>query len=91
MCIHSFVPVALLTDSHLLIDRVQKLKDARSEAEKEIEDYKALKEKEFKAFEQSVCIYELLSGPMLSAFATASRDDPDITVGYRQRDRSQPR
>ena len=35
-------------------DRVQKLKDARSEAEKEIEQYKKMKEQEFKAFEDSV-------------------------------------
>ena len=37
-----------------LTDRVQRLKDARSEAEKEIEEYKKSKEQEFKAFEQSV-------------------------------------
>lgn len=36
-------------------DRVQKLKDARSEAEKEIKEYKSLKEAEFKEFERSVC------------------------------------
>ncbi|KAJ7281803.1 H+-ATPase G subunit-domain-containing protein [Mycena rebaudengoi] len=33
--------------------RVQKLKDARSQASKEIEDYKKAKEDEFKAFESS--------------------------------------
>ncbi|KAK0488763.1 H+-ATPase G subunit-domain-containing protein [Armillaria novae-zelandiae] len=33
--------------------RVQKLKDARSEASKEIEAYKKAKEEEFKAFEAS--------------------------------------
>jgi len=33
--------------------RVQKLKDARSEASKEIEEYKKAKEAEFKAFEAS--------------------------------------
>ncbi|KAF9461198.1 H+-ATPase G subunit-domain-containing protein [Collybia nuda] len=33
--------------------RVQKLKDARSEATKEIEEYKKAKERDFKAFEQS--------------------------------------
>ncbi|KAJ7066737.1 H+-ATPase G subunit-domain-containing protein [Mycena amicta] len=33
--------------------RVQKLKDARAEASKEIEDYKKAKEGEFKAFEAS--------------------------------------
>ncbi|THH18048.1 hypothetical protein EW146_g2860 [Bondarzewia mesenterica] len=33
--------------------RVQRLKDARTEATKEIEDYKKLKEQEFKAFEDS--------------------------------------
>ena len=35
-------------------DRVQRLKDARSEAAKEIEEYKKAEEQEFKAFEQSV-------------------------------------
>ncbi|KAF9530350.1 H+-ATPase G subunit-domain-containing protein [Crepidotus variabilis] len=33
--------------------RVQKLKDARSEAQKEIDGYKKVKEEEFKAFEAS--------------------------------------
>ncbi|OSX64288.1 hypothetical protein POSPLADRAFT_1045375 [Postia placenta MAD-698-R-SB12] len=33
--------------------RVQKLKDARSQATKEIEEYKRLKESEFQAFEAS--------------------------------------
>jgi V-type H+-transporting ATPase subunit G len=37
-------------------DRVQKLKDARSQATKEIEEYKKAKEQEFKAFESSVCL-----------------------------------
>lgn len=36
------------------VDRVQRLKDARSEAAKEIEEYKKQKEAEFKAFEASV-------------------------------------
>jgi len=36
------------------LDRIQKLKDARSEASKEIEEYKKSKETEFKAFEASV-------------------------------------
>lgn len=35
-------------------DRVQKLKDARTEASKEIEEYKKAKETEFKKFEASV-------------------------------------
>ena len=37
-----------------LSDRTQKLKDANSEAEKEINEYRSLKEEEFKKFEQSV-------------------------------------
>lgn len=41
-------------------DRVQKLKDARTEAEKEIEQYKKAKEQEFKSFESSVCSSYLL-------------------------------
>lgn len=35
-------------------DRVQKLKDARTEAAKEIEEYKAQKEAEFNKFESEV-------------------------------------
>jgi hypothetical protein len=35
-------------------DRVQKLKDARSEAAKEIQAYKDSKDKEFKKFESDV-------------------------------------
>lgn len=35
-------------------DRVQKLKDARSEAAKEIESYRAQKQKDFEAFEAEV-------------------------------------
>jgi hypothetical protein len=36
------------------IDRVQKLKDARAEASKEVEDYKKQKEQEYKTFESKV-------------------------------------
>ena len=36
------------------IDRTQKLKDARSEAQKDIDTYRAQKEEEFKAFEGKV-------------------------------------
>jgi hypothetical protein len=39
---------------------VQKLKDARSEAAKEIEEYKAKKEAEYKKFESEVCPCPLL-------------------------------
>ena len=35
-------------------DRVQKLKDARTEATKEIEEYRKVKEQEFTAFQSSV-------------------------------------
>lgn len=39
-----------------ITDRVQKLKDARTEAAKEIEQYKAQKESEFKKFESDVSV-----------------------------------
>lgn len=42
------------TCAHDTLDRVQKLKDARSEAAKEIEEYKATKDAEFKKFESEV-------------------------------------
>ena len=38
----------------MALDRVQKLKDARAEASKEVEDYKKQKEKDYKAFESKV-------------------------------------
>lgn len=37
-----------------MTDRTQKFKDARSEAAKEVEAYKAQKEKDFKQFESEV-------------------------------------
>lgn len=44
-------------------DRIQRLKDARSEAEKEIAAYRAEKEEEFKRYEKSVriLIYVVIS------------------------------
>jgi V-type H+-transporting ATPase subunit G len=42
------------TDLDVLADRNQRVKDARGEAAKEIEAYKAQQEAEFKQFEQSV-------------------------------------
>lgn len=39
---------------HTPQDRVQRLKDARTEATKEIDEYRRVKETEFKAFEASV-------------------------------------
>jgi len=47
------------------IDRTQKLKDARSEAQKDIDTYRAQKEEEFKAFEGKVysSMFHLLSNP----------------------------
>ena len=47
-----------------MTDRVQKLKDARSEAAKEIEEYKAKKEAEYKKFESEVCLYVHKYGPI---------------------------
>lgn len=56
----------IITDSVAdVIDRVQKLKDARSEAAKEIEEYKAKKEAEYKKFENEVSVVaqiDLLNG-----------------------------
>lgn len=44
----------ILKHSSNCADRTQRLKDARSEATKEIEAYKTQKEREFKAYEASV-------------------------------------
>ena len=35
-------------------DRIKKLKDARTQAQKEIDEYRKFKEEEFRAFEASV-------------------------------------
>lgn len=51
MCVHRY-SLGRLTFK----DRVQKLKDARSEAAKEIEQYKKQKEAEFTAFEKEVSV-----------------------------------
>jgi hypothetical protein len=45
----------LLFVTTLTVDRTQKVKDARKEAAKEIEAYKAQKEKEFNEFASKVC------------------------------------
>jgi hypothetical protein len=42
-------------------DRVQRLKDARAEATKDIEEYKQAKEQEFQAFESSVRPHALVT------------------------------
>ena len=41
---------------HHLIDRVKRLKDARTEADEEIEAYRKAKEQEFSAFQSSVSL-----------------------------------
>ena len=46
----------------LTIDRVQKLKEARTQATKEIEEYRKQKEQQFKSFEASVRLSHLLLG-----------------------------
>lgn len=43
----------LCTDEHHA-DRVQRLKDARSEASKEVNEYRKQKEEDFKTFESKV-------------------------------------
>jgi predicted house-cleaning noncanonical NTP pyrophosphatase (MazG superfamily) len=42
--------------SNMTLDRVQRLKDARSEATKEIEALKAHKQAEYAQFEKNVCL-----------------------------------
>lgn len=68
----------------MTIDRVQKLKDARTEASKEIDDYKKAKEEEFKKFESSVsymAIYHtsLVSNPTSSTPATPQMHKRQLT------------
>jgi hypothetical protein len=51
----------LLIEKKSSLDRSQRIKDARTEAAKEIETLKAQKNKEFAAFEQKVCVINLKS------------------------------
>jgi hypothetical protein len=52
---HLIVPILLISPA----DRVQRLKDARTEANKEIEEYRRVKEQEFTAFQSSVGPFHL--------------------------------
>ena len=45
-------------------DRTKRVKDARSEAQKEIEEYREQKENEFKDFEKQVASYFNIEMPM---------------------------
>ncbi|KAL8965000.1 MAG: hypothetical protein Q9183_004089, partial [Haloplaca sp. 2 TL-2023] len=44
-------------------DRSKRVKDARSEAQKEIEDYRKSKEEEFQKFEKEVRLFSPSSAP----------------------------
>jgi hypothetical protein len=61
---------------------VQKIKDARSEAAKEIEAYKAKKEAEYKKYESEVSI---TSGPCLvfQAYRVCESGDMSVAMGPR--------
>jgi V-type H+-transporting ATPase subunit G len=51
MFVRRFTP-----SSYLIVpDRTKRVKDARAEAQKEIDEYKEQKEGEFKDFESEVC------------------------------------
>lgn len=47
------------------IDRTKRVKEARDEAKKEIEDYRKEKDDEFKKFENEVRLPSSLSGPRI--------------------------
>ena len=60
------IPNRTFTDP-IPLDRTKRVKDARSEAQKEIEDYRKQKENEFKSFEK-----EAGSTPNMSKYPTCS-------------------
>lgn len=60
--------------SFLPTDRTKRVKDARSEAQKEIEEYRNQKEEEFKQFESQVYIHI----PHLSLASTAVSLTPEL-------------
>lgn len=66
----SVVALLLLSEVTLSLDRVQRLKDARSEASKEVEGYKMQKEQEYKVFESKV-IVSSSTGSMISSHVIA--------------------
>jgi Vacuolar (H+)-ATPase G subunit len=47
----------ILIPKNFYVDRTQKLKDARSEAAKEIEELKSKQEDEFNSFKKEVRVY----------------------------------
>lgn len=54
-CLFSAREKSLLTR----IDRTKRVKDARTEAQKEIEEYRRQKEEEFRKFEAEVCCFRI--------------------------------
>jgi hypothetical protein len=55
MCVlNIMLPLPELAHRICDIDRVQRLKDARAEAQKEIDEYRKAKDAEFSAFQSSV-------------------------------------
>ena len=55
MYAHHLFVAKLFSDYRLNIDRQKRVKDAQEEANKEIEEYKKMKEAEFAEFSKSVC------------------------------------
>lgn len=51
----STFPTPTNTSDLLSQDRTKRVKDAKSEAQKEIEEYRKQKEEEFKKYEKEVC------------------------------------
>ena len=69
-------------------DRVQRLKDARTEATKEIDEYRRVKETEFKAFEASVSPGSVCAYIHISHITTARRQHLQRPSSSRQRNRA---
>lgn len=54
MSVAASMNLTTIPNTKLVLDRTQRLKDARSEAAKDVEAYKAQKEKELKEYESKV-------------------------------------
>jgi Vacuolar (H+)-ATPase G subunit len=80
-----FIPVRLR--DFVIIDRTQKLKDARSEAARDLEAYKARKEADLKEFEAKVCHYLDPKTEFSSTHITARGCHQGQPSQYRQGDR----
>uniref|UniRef100_A0A093Y5I0 V-type proton ATPase subunit G n=1 Tax=Talaromyces marneffei PM1 TaxID=1077442 RepID=A0A093Y5I0_TALMA len=72
-----------LTDT----DRTKRVKEARTEAQREIDDYRKQKEEEFKKFEAEVCPCSLKRPPLLDKLVFDDTEALDAALKRKQKSR----